>query len=189
MSALAVEPRCPSLELPPFAARTESVTKEMRWIFLQIKNNRALLLAVTGGQQPRAPVRAPGKLCHSLGPQPRSFPWPAAGCLGVPLARTARRRAAAEAATAGRAAERSSPAPSERQALPPIALGLGRGAGAGRRDQGGGRRRGWWAESSPQAPPAGSSWLPPSRVAPEPPPSPVCQSQTQSSGRGRTASP
>lgn len=30
---LAVEPRCPSLELPPLVARRESLTKEMRWIF------------------------------------------------------------------------------------------------------------------------------------------------------------
>ena len=28
-----MEPRCPSLELPPLEARREGLTKEMRWIF------------------------------------------------------------------------------------------------------------------------------------------------------------
>lgn len=34
-----MEPQCPSLELPPLAAGRESLTKEMRWIFSQIKKS------------------------------------------------------------------------------------------------------------------------------------------------------
>ena len=101
--------------------------------FFQIKNLLALLEAVTGGRQPRARIRASGKLCHNLGPRPRRFPSPARGAWAVRPARAAGRTAtaaAAAAAAAGKAAEQSGPAPSERQAPPPIALRLGRGAGA-----------------------------------------------------------
>jgi hypothetical protein len=60
---------------------------------------------------------------------------PAPAAWAIRPARAASRTTAAAAAAAaaeGRAAEQRGPAPSERQAPPPIAQRLGRGAGAGR---------------------------------------------------------
>lgn len=77
---------------------------------------------------------ASGKLCHRPSVWPLCSPWPGTGGPGCCPTRRRRggRTGAAAAAAAGRCAERGGPAPSERQAPPPIALRLGRGAGAGR---------------------------------------------------------